>query len=419
MAAGRIAAILRRTQVRIAVHDYGGYAFIVSLSRALARRGHQVLHLFASRNPTPRGRMQRLPNDPETIQIRGIAIRDSLQKYRYLKRWSQEREYGKRLAAEVRDWDPEIVLSANTPIDSQAALFSTCQTQGIPFVFWVQDLIGDAMQRILTQRFGAPGKWLGEIYIRRELHMIQEAARVVVISQAFADRLSGMGISRARVHVETNWAPVDELPLLEKDNTWSRENGFNTSFNFLYSGSLGLKHDPSILLSLARAIQSDDLASLVVVSEGLGASWLAGESDRLGLRRMHLMPFQPMETFPEVLAAADVLLALLEPDAGEYSVPSKVLSYLCAGRPMVLAVPETNLAAQWVLSAGAGEVVSPGDGKAFVRAALALRDDPDKREAMGQAGRAFAEARFDPDAVAGRFESVLRAAVSKRVAPDA
>ena len=59
-----------------------------------------------------------------------------------------------------------------------------------------------------------------------------------------------------------------------------------------------------------------------------------------------LLPFQPYEVLPEVLASADVLIAILEPDAGVFSVPSKVLSYHCAGRPILAAIPAENLAAR-------------------------------------------------------------------------
>lgn len=34
--------------MKILVHDYPGYAFPIQLSRELAKRGHRVLHAFAS-----------------------------------------------------------------------------------------------------------------------------------------------------------------------------------------------------------------------------------------------------------------------------------------------------------------------------------------------------------------------------------
>ena len=120
---------------------------------------------------------------------------------------------------------------------------------------------------------------------------------------------------------------------------------------FLYSGTLGFKHDPSLLLELARWARDND-AVVAVVSEGPGADWLATHgADEPGLR---LLPYQPYERLPEVLASADVLVALLEPDAGSFSVPSKVLTYLCAGRPLLVSVSRDNLAARVVERSGGG-----------------------------------------------------------------
>ena len=67
---------------------------------------------------------------------------------------------------------------------------------------------------------------------------------------------------------------------------------------------------------------------LVVVSEGRGADWLAEQGRNEPALR--LLPYQPYDRLPEVLASADVLIAVLEPEAGAFSVPSKILTYLCA-----------------------------------------------------------------------------------------
>lgn len=61
-----------------------------------------------------------------------------------------------------------------------------------------------------------------------------------------------------------------------------------------------------------------------------------------------LFPFQPFEQIPQVQAAANVLIAILELDAGVFAVPSKVFTYLCAKRPLILADPLENLAARIV-----------------------------------------------------------------------
>ncbi|RMF52223.1 MAG: glycosyltransferase WbuB, partial [Bacteroidetes bacterium] len=53
--------------MRILVHDYAGHPFQVQLSRALARRGHDVLHAYCGSLPnTAHGIMHRLDEDPPT-----------------------------------------------------------------------------------------------------------------------------------------------------------------------------------------------------------------------------------------------------------------------------------------------------------------------------------------------------------------
>ena len=108
-----------------------------------------------------------------------------------------------------------------------------------------------------------------------------------------------------------------------------------------------------------------------------------------------LLPYQPYEVLPEVMASADVLVAILEPDAGVFSVPSKVLSYHCAGRPILAAIPAVNLAARIIERNGSGLVVEPSDENGFVARAWELVRQPAARREMGARALCYAEATFD------------------------
>ena len=122
-----------------------------------------------------------------------------------------------------------------------------------------------------------------------------------------------------------------------------------------------------------------------------------------------------MDRYPDILGAADVLVALLEPTAGTFSVPSKVLSYLCAGRPILAAIPPENLAARTIERAGAGLVV-PADRRGVVprgrQAAPHRRGRCAPRPGDGR--RAYAEATFDTEVITDRFQDVIERAVRRR-----
>jgi capsular polysaccharide biosynthesis protein len=66
------------------------------------------------------------------------------------------------------------------------------------------------------------------------------------------------------------------------------------------------------------------------------------------------------------------------------------------------------------LGDGAGVLVPPGDPGAVARALRALRDEPDRRDAVADAARARVAAEHDPAAVHARYDAVLRDA---RLAP--
>ena len=110
-----------------------------------------------------------------------------------------------------------------------------------------------------------------------------------------------------------------------------------------------------------------------MISEGMGEARLRESAARAALPNLRLLPFQPIDHYPDVLGAADVLVALLEPTAGTF-VPSKVLSYLCAGRPS-WPHPAREPGGPHHRAGGRRLVVSPTDEEAFLVAAKQLLVD--------------------------------------------
>ena len=125
------------------------------------------------------------------------------------------------------------------------------------------------------------------------------------------------------------------------------------------------------------------------------------------LENLRVLPFQPFELYPEVLGSADVLIAILEADAGQFSVPSKILSYLCAGRAIVLSAPPENCAFRTIRDSQGGIAVPAESHDGFMAAVRSFLDDPDARGLAAMRGRSYAERTFDIGRIADRFESIL------------
>ncbi|MGN5378755.1 glycosyltransferase [Streptomyces lasalocidi] len=179
----------------------------------------------------------------------------------------------------------------------------------------------------------------------------RQASAIVVIADSFVEVHRQWGTAD-KVTVIPNWAPLDEIVPVARANAWSDEQNLSGVKTLLYAGTLGLKHSPVLLVQLVERLRRrGERVRLVVVNEGPAVPVLERAAAVHGVE-VTLLPFQPYRRLPEVLGTGDVLVVLLEGDAGMFSVPSKTLSYLCAGRPVLGLMPAENLAAQLLHQAG-------------------------------------------------------------------
>jgi glycosyltransferase involved in cell wall biosynthesis len=128
----------------------------------------------------------------------------------------------------------------------------------------------------------------------------------------------------------------------------------------------------------------------------------------LGLDNVRFLPMQPREKYPEVLHASDVCLVTLHKKVKTPVVPSKILSIMVAGRPVVAAMNLDEDGPCLIAEAGCGLCVPPEDPQALAEAVLKLYHDPSLREELGRNGRRYAEAHLSLQACVGRYEELLQ-----------
>ncbi len=391
--------------MHILVHDYAGHPFTAELSRTLAARGWRVTHAFFDSDGGPKGRNARLEGDAPGLAFAPLDIAQAYSKTNFFKRRQGDVAYGRKIATLIEQLRPDIVLSGNTPTETQEFLERACTKTGASFIYWCQDFYSIAASRILSKKLPLVGAAVGAYYTYLERRQMHRAAHIIHITDAFCPVTEKWGIAKDKISVVPNWGVIDEIPQLERTTDWAAAQGLSRASRVVYSGTLANKHNPELLAALSAATTQQ--TDVVVVGFGPGADALAARQAQIP--NLKVLPLQPFKDLPQVLASADVLVAVIEADAGAFSVPSKVLSYLCAGRPIVLAAPASNLAAQILVESGAGTVVAPDDISGFVAAVQSYLDDPDARRRAGEGGRAYAEAYFRLDAVADRFETIFNA----------
>jgi colanic acid biosynthesis glycosyl transferase WcaI len=156
----------------------------------------------------------------------------------------------------------------------------------------------------------------------------------------------------------------------------------------LAAGQLG-DHDDTIFL---------------LIGDGSDKARLVGMAARESIFNVRFLPLQPRDTLPHMLSAANALLLNQRADVVDMVIPSKLLTYMAAGRPIVAAVHPGSEAAKYIQRAQCGLVVQPESPGELADAICQIRSDPERADRLGRSARVFAEENFARDRVLRWYE---------------
>jgi len=400
-------------RILILAHYYppemgGAAARLHGLSRWLAAYGHEVTVITCFPN-YPAGRIDAL--------YRGkLCAREQMDGVRVLRTWvyaSPVKSSVRRLANYfsfvvaatwagwlVRgQWD--VVLGSSPPLFVGIAAWLIARIRRIPFVFDIRDIWPDVAVDAGEFAPDAPITRLGRGLAR---FLYRRADRILPVTELKRERIAAQGVPADKLAVVTNGVDLDRVPDAVPDRR--KELGLARRFVVLYAGLIGIAQGVEIAVETSHRLADDSRVHFLVVGDGVRRAAIEQEVSERGLTNITMLPRQPREAMPALLATADVCLVPLSAAGIVDAVPSKLLEAWAHRRPVILAAQGES--AKIVQEAGGGLVVAPGDGAALAEAVRRLADEPETSGAMAEAGRAYVEARYDRRDLARQMEHVLR-----------
>jgi glycosyltransferase involved in cell wall biosynthesis len=173
---------------------------------------------------------------------------------------------------------------------------------------------------------------------------------------------------------------------------------------------LGYSQDLDVVLDAARILEDGGWRSeilFLIVGDGVERPRLEAKARQMGLNNVRFLPMQPREKYPAVLHASDIGLVTLHAEVRTPVVPSKILSIMAAGRPVVAAMNLDGDGPRLIAEARCGLCVPPEDPRALAGAILKLYHNASLREELGRNGRRYAEEHLSLVLCATQYEELL------------
>jgi colanic acid biosynthesis glycosyl transferase WcaI len=298
----------------------------------------------------------------------------------------------------VRDFD--VVYCCCPPPTLALTAYVLAKLHGRPYVIKLADLASDAALATGILKEGL----LVRLARAVEGFAYSNADAVVCLCQPFIDKLVSRGIATQKLRLIPDWGDTQAVYPIANASRFREAHGISTDrFLVMHTGNMGKKQD---LMNLVRAAELSKDTNLVWLLVGHGEEWSAIEESirNRGLTNIRLLPLQPVEGLAEMYSAADLLVLNQRASVVDSVIPSKLLTYMAAGRAIVAAVSDESETARYIERAKCGLSVHPEDPGVLVDAVLSLQRAPGLKETLGANGRIYVQEHFTKEKVLRQYD---------------
>ncbi len=298
----------------------------------------------------------------------------------------------------VREVD--LVWGTSPPIFQGITAWMLARLKRVPFLFEVRDLwpafaiaVGVLQNKLLIKASQTLERFL-----------YKRADQVVVNSPGFINHVTARGAKS--VELVPNGSDVRMIRPESDGSSFRKKYQLDGKFVALYAGAHGMSNDLGVLLSAANRLRDVDNLAIVLVGDGKEKHNLQKRSFEMGLQNVYFSSPVPKEQMSEILAAADVCIAILKPvDLYKTVYPNKVFDYMAAGKPIILAMD--GVIREVVETAQAGRFVPPGNSELLADTILFYMENLGVAVIHGQNGRKHVETYFDRVILADRMMGII------------
>ncbi|WP_392534291.1 glycosyltransferase family 4 protein [Nostoc sp. C117] len=306
---------------------------------------------------------------------------------------------------------PDAILLTVPPLLSTLPATMFSWLYNCPLILNVQDILPEAAVRVGLLK----NKWMIKGLAALEKFAYHTAHTISVIADGFSENLVNKGVPANKIVCIPNWVNINFIrPLPKHNNSWRATHKLHGKFVVLYSGNIALTQGLETVIEAAVCLRHIKDIVFVIVGEPIALQRLQEYCLLNGADNVLLIPLQPREKLPEMLAASDVGLIVQKRDVISFNMPSKIPLLLATGRPIVGSVPASGTAAKAIALSSGGIVVEPESPYAMAAAIHDLYTNPSLAAKLGHTGRQFAEANYSLEQALDRYEWLFSHVVTNR-----
>lgn len=259
-----------------------------------------------------------------------------------------------------------------------------------PLVLWVQDLWPES----LVATGFIKSKWIlssVELAVRYIYHFSDS---ILIQCEGFRASVERWTSKKECIRYFPNSAEDTPLELSTTSQGLRIANAVAQGFSVVFAGNIGTAQSCETIIEAAQLLKPFENIKFYLVGSGSMEEYISKSVEDGGLDNVVMTGQVPPEDMVSIYASASVLLLTLrdEPTLSA-TIPSKLQSYLVAGKPVIAS--SNGESANVVIKANAGLACQAGDASALAEAVIKLYEmQPEERARLGENGRTHFETHY-------------------------
>lgn len=302
----------------------------------------------------------------------------------------------------------EVILSPSPPLTIGVINSWLAKIKGCKAIYNVQEIYPDILHRDEGLIVSALRKM--------ERYVYRESAAVTTIDQVFYDTIVDRFLDKRKLHIIPNFVDtalycpeMGDLSLLNPDY-FPKTNALKV----LYAGNIGYAQDWKPLISIAQKLK-DEPIEFFIIGEGAMKSFIEDEKEKLCLDKIHLLPYQPRDLMPSILAYSDVQFIFMTPEMEMQGFPSKVYTIMACGKPLLVCSGKATPIVNFLQEYGCAKLVTEKDYERKVNEMTDWLKNISRKELsiMGEKGMAVIKQKYSKEVVTGQYVNLVNSLIGK------
>ena len=302
------------------------------------------------------------------------------------------------------------ILSPSPPLTIGLINLIIGKMKGAKVLYNVQEIYPD----FLIEQGGLKSKFVIKLLKWLERFVYNKSDAVTTIDEVFYNTIEGRFTDKSKLHIIPNFVDTSLYKPLSKAELSLDIVDFkpNENLKLMYAGNIGHAQDWEPLIKTALLLK-DDKVDFYIIGEGVMKSYLIDQVRLHNLSKVHILPYQPRELMPQLLAFADLQFIFMSKEMEGHGFPSKVYTIMACAKPLIVCSGEGTPIINFLSKHKCAKLITNQDSNIKTEIIVDYLKSVTKAELeeMGNVGYEAVKTLYSKEVVANQYVSLTNALI--------